>query len=332
MSTDTTTETDLDLFSSELFGHSKEPEPITNSEDPAKSDDNPDPVETPSTEPDDKSDTNVDTPEQDDDDNKEPEVKTQKKSSYQDRINELTAARREAERREADLQKRLDEIISRLPDNKKTTDEPVAKQDASAPDPNAVNADGSEKYPLGEFDPNYVADLTRHHFNKQMAEFEAKQAEVEKQRAVETARTALQSEWNEKIAPAQERYPDFAEKGAQLIDSFSDLDPNYSNYLADTIMGLDNGPDVLYYLSTNPTEAVAIVNSGATKATLALGRIDAQMGVRRDAEKTTESRPKVTKAPAPPPVMNKGASAANIDIPDDTDDLEAFASKLFKRK
>ncbi len=114
----------------------------------------------------------------------------------------------------------------------------------------------------------------------------------------------------------------------ELENVFVNLDPQYGNYLASTIMSLENGPDVLYYLATNPDVAEKLVNSGPLAATVGLGRIEAS--IMAETEKKTK-KVKVSDAPSPPPQVTRG-TGTKIDIPDDTDDLDAFAEKFFKRR
>src|SRR3546814_4068418 len=71
--------------------------------------------------------------------------------------------------------------------------------------------------------------------------------------------------------------------------SFAGIPQEYGEYLTATIMSLDNGPDVLYYLSENIAEAKRIVNLDGTKAAIALGRIDAKFEA--DVEENPVPRP-----------------------------------------
>ena len=92
---------------------------------------------------------------------------------------------------------------------------------------------------------------------------------------------------------------------------------------------MDHGPDVLYYLSNNVDEARKIVESGPQKATLSLGYLNGKFA---DVEsEKRKARPKASNAPPPPP-KNKGSSRAFAEVPDDTDDLDAFSKKLFSKK
>lgn len=306
---------DLDAFSKTFFGGDAEeaaekPEtpPVEDApvdEAPTVEDDEDDPLAT-------------------EDDDQKPEIKiTGKKKSAKERINELTARAREAERREEDLRRELEEARR----NQNKADEPkVVKTEASdGPSPDAVDADGNAVYPLGEFDPNFVRDFMQYQFQK---EREAEKARAEQERAKEqadAAKSELINSWEDKLVTAEKALPDLREKAEVLQEAFQSLDPAYGEHLAMTLMSLDNGPEVMYYLSENVSEAKKIVNMGAMGATLALGRLDAALAPKRE-----EPAPKTSNAPDPAP-LNKG-SAPKVDVSDDTDDLEAFSKKFFKKR
>ena len=147
---------------------------------------------------------------------------------------------------------------------------------------------------------------------------------------MDDARSELESGWTSKMETARERYPDFQEKGETLISAFDGLDPSYGEYLSATIMGMDYGADVLYYLANNHEEANKIVAAGPTKATIMLGRLESKFMDIGEGDKQKDQK-KVTKAPPPPPT-NKGSAIARVEVEDDTDDLDAFSQKFFKRK
>lgn len=94
------------------------------------------------------------------------ENKPKKPSRFQERINELTAKAREAERALEAL-KAEQEKKSELKDTPKTAEVVV---DSDGPTPEDKNPDGSDKYPLGEFDPAYIRDMVRHTIDKESAE------------------------------------------------------------------------------------------------------------------------------------------------------------------
>lgn len=269
----------------------------------------------------DKDDKDVDIPADEQDESPALKLKPKKKSSWQERIDELTAARRAAEREVEELRRQLAERDSQ-PKVEKTAD--TRPEAVAGPTPDDVDEYGEAKYPLGEFDPNYIRDLTR--FTLQQ-EREALKAQEAAERQAEQERAAveeLQRGWQERLAAAQETLPDIQEKGMKLEAAFEGLDPNYGQYLAQTIMALEHGPEVLYYLSDNIAEAQALVASGPLKATLGLGELNSMF------KKRSETPVKVTKAPEPPADRVRG-NGGRFEVPDDTDDLEAFAKKFYNK-
>lgn len=316
---------DLDAFTEQLFGQSvPSDEAATSQEDETEdqeADANDETVDTQTIEDDTLA------TESDDEDTEATEETPEKpkKNRYQERIDELTAKYREAERqREADRQA-FEARLKSLESSTNTEELP----NTDGPDPTEKLPDGREKYPLGEYDPAYVRDLARFEVAQEMKSLEKAREAKEQEKAQDAQVAALHESWNQKLAPAQERYPDFVEKSESLLGSFNDLDPTYEDYLSATIMGMDYGPDVLYYLASNPSEATSIFRSGATKATIALGRLEARFA-EAEAEKTL-ARPKVSQAPVPPPTV-RGAAPAKMPTPPDTDDLDAFERELFKKK
>lgn len=251
-----------------------------------------------------------------------------KKKTFQDRIDELTAARREAERQAAELKARLDAIeAEKAKSEVKQEDAPDAK---TAPDPNELKPDGEAKYPLGEFDPAFVRDLVNYENDQKWAQYreqlEREAAEKEMAQRAANAQTALSNEWNQKLEAVQEALPDIREKGARLVEEFATLEPAHGEYLATAIMKLPNGPEVLYYLADNPDVAKKIAYSDPLTAAVELGVLNAQY---QNVAKS-EKRVKVSDAPPPPPVRTRGASG-RFSVPGDTDDLDAFEKTYFSR-
>lgn len=256
----------------------------------------------------------------DDDSETKPEAKPKKVNRVQERINELTARAREAERAFAALEAAHN---AKQPESPKAPTAPVAGD--TGPDPDALNADGTEKYPLGQFDPDFIRDMARHTIETEWVKKEQEAAEQHQRQQIEQARNDIQNQWAEKLTPALEQHEDFLDKTMELESAFDGLDPAYSDYLVQTIKSLDHGPDVLYYFANNLEEAQKFVKLGPLNATLALGEINAMFkGTTRKAE------PKVSKAP-PPPQVNKG-SKTRVAVNADTDDLDAFSDLFFTKK
>lgn len=251
------------------------------------------------------------------------EEKPKKANRFQERINELTAKAREAERREAELQRRIDELAVKQAEPTKPA-ETLKQNPVSLPDPNALNEDGTDKYPLGEFDPTYIRDLNRVIIEEEMAAAKSKEIQLQTEREVQASRDALHNSWVEKLTPITEQYDDFLDKTLELETAFDGLDPNYSDYLVQTIKSLDHGPEVLYYFANNLDAAKDFVSKGPLQATLVLGEINALF--KREGKKET----KVSNAP-PPPQLNKGTNLRRTVTPD-TEDLDAFENIFFKKK
>jgi hypothetical protein len=260
----------------------------------------------------------------------EPEQKEPKpKSRFQERIDELTHKAREAERKEKELQAKLDEVLAKLDaTNKEPQNAPTQKYEGPRPDEKDEN--GEDKYPLGEFDPEFIRALTRFELRRELEIQAAKEAEAKEQARIQEAQQALQQEWQQRVDKALEKYPDLPEKEEALATAFEGTDEKYGAYLAGVIMSMDYGPDVLYYLSNNLDEAKRIVNSGPARATIALGKLEARFALQEE-EKSEAKKLRVSKAPEPPERLNKGNMVAK-EVPDDTDDLDAFAAKLFNTR
>lgn len=318
----------LDDFADELFGQSKsQPEPASLE----KSEDEPT-VEDDAQEDEDNTQVGdeVDAPADLEDDDEEEEVEEApkpKKSRFQERIDELTSKAREAEREAAALKERLAKLEKTAEPEPKTQ---AVEVQADGPSPDDKNEDGTDKYPLGEFDPKFAADVVRHTLKVEREALLAQEREQQARLEKEQQEAILQASWNEKLEPAKERYPDFIEKGQNLGATFDSIDGSYADYLTTTIMSMDYGPDVLYYLANNLDEATKIVQAGATKATIALGRLESKFAEADQAKQM--ARPKVSKAPTPPAHVNKGSAAAKAAVDPNTDDLDEFSRALFNKK
>ena len=278
--------------------------------------------------PDDE-DTDTDETE-DQDDQPEPEAQPKKKvNRSQERIDQLTANFREQERiaksereQRVATEARLAALEAKLTPAVKT----APTQEGALPDPNTKNEDGSDKYPLGEFDPSYIRDLNRQILREEQAIAKKEQEQEQATRQEQEARDYLQEQWMGKLSTTTEELPDFMDKTMELEAAFDGLNPQYSDYLVQTIKGMDRGPEVLYYFANHLDEAKKFVKLGPQAATMALGRYEALL----DAKDAGKKETKVSKAP-PPPQVNKGSSASKA-VTGDTDDLRAFEKAFFKKR
>lgn len=310
---------DLNNFSETFFGTAKpedteegeEGEEVTEQEDtPAPEDQDEDETE--------GDDEEVDNPEED-----ESKFKLGKpKLTAKERVEQLNAKYREEERARLAAEAELRELKER---QAKEVKEPVKEAPASVgPTPDDKDENGEDKYPLGEYDPEYIRDLHRFERDEMRKEIAKEFQQQQENAARDAAVTALQSEWSGKVEAAEERLPDLRERGLQLEQALAGADPAVIESLAMTIMTLENGPDVLYYLSENVEEARAIARGGPN-ALIALGRLDGYVKPSKTEVKL------VSNAPEPPPSRTRG-TGGRFTVAPDTEDLDAFSDMFFKKK
>jgi len=307
----------FDTFMSDFAGAAPDPaeaEPVV--EESADPGEDPEEVEDPAA-PTDEAEPEADESSEEAADEGEVEEAPKKgKKSAQERISEVVAKQREAERKleaeqaaNADLMERLRRLEEA---QKPAKEDPAPKADyvpAGAefglvePTADDVTEAGEPKYALGEFDPKYLRDLSRY----DRAVEKAYETKVTEQKAAEAAANAeaqtLISSWNEKLAEAEKTSPDLRKKAANLVDTFADVDAQHGQTLAQAIMSLDNGTSVLEYLADNLDEADRIIKLPTAKAMIQLGKLDALY----EAEEVEEKpKARVTKAPTPPTALSRG--------------------------
>lgn len=325
----------LDDFSADFFSDDKAPVKVnpeeSESEEPTSQDDEAD-FEDEGDETDEADEGHE--PDESDEGNEAP---VKKKSRYQKRIDEFNAKVKEAERREAETYARLEAALAKLnesadkPVEKPTQNTPKTEVGLVEPTPDDILEDGSPKYPLGEFDPKLLRDLTRFDRAVERAREEEVAKTVKAEREQIEQLNTLQTEWNGKVEAAKETYPDYVEKGQVLLDSLGHVEPEYALYLTQNLMSMDYGPDVFYYLAEHPEEARAIVNSSPERALNRLGRIEARFEIAAQERSGKETKMRTTNAPTPAP-RNRGsnAQAPRIDLADAN--LDDFEREFFRKK
>lgn len=254
-----------------------------------------------------------------------------KKHSAQKRINDLTAKLRQSEREANARIEALMREVETLKTGRSEKEEPEALRNQlppEAPQPDAKDKDGNPIYELGEFDPNYIRDLTKFTYAEEAKAAEQARAQREWEEGVAAAQQELATTWAEKVTEAEEAIPTIREDITTLTDTFEALDPAYGEYLAMTIMGSENGTEIMHYFSQNIGEAQKIVAAGPAAATLAIGRLDARLS-RASPEPEKKRNKVVSQAPTPPEKGARGVSGRQT-VRDDTDNLDAFSEKFYE--
>lgn len=263
--------------------------------------------------------------ESDEDEDEEPEDKPKPRNKTQERIEKLVAKTREQERREAELIRRIEQLEA----SGEKAPKPVREMlPVEAPNPDAKGDDGEPVYPLGEFDPAFIRDITKFTVEQEVKAVREAEAQAQHQKAFAAAQQELANNWMEKLDAYEEVEPEIRENIRDLTDTFQSIDQGYGEYLASTIMLMDEGPAIMNYLANNIGEAQKIVASGPAAATLALGRLDAMLaGPKQESKRNIQ---KVSSAQEPPVTRTRG-SGGKFTTPPDTDDLDAF-EKIFYAK
>lgn len=284
-------------------------------------------------------DSNVNDVHDDDVDDDDDKGKKRSKPPHQ-RIAEITAARRAAERER-------DELAAELARYRSGQPQPQPSQLAK-PDPN------DDKYEYGEADPLYQEDLIVWNVEQRLAarEKEAKQAQREQE--VTTELSTLDSKWNETIAKASEKYDDFNEV---VVEGAAKEAWECPPIMAVAIQSSEVGADVAYELAKNPVKAAAIAATLAVDPMRAAEDFGEMEGahlekmpqrppagahpmdlaryagqVRAFANKPPkEPAKRMTNAPEPPKHNIRGAGG-RFDVGADTTDFEAFEKKVMGRK
>jgi len=266
--------------------------------------------------------------EQEEIDAEEVQPKPRKKHSAQERINDLTAKARQAEREVEELRREMETLKA---GREKEEPTPLREQlTPDAPDPDAVDDKGEPIYPLGEFDKNYIRDLTKFTIEAESKAAKERDAQENWNRGVALAQQELAETWVTKIEAAEAEIPTLRDDITGVTEVFEGIEPNYGEYLAMTIMQCDAGPEIMHYFSQNIGEAQRIVASGPAAATLAIGRLEAKLA-RTSPDPSGQKRNRnVSNAPKPPETGARGVNGRQA-IRADTNNLDDFEKVFYKK-
>jgi hypothetical protein len=204
----------------------------------------------------------------------QPEEAPKPKPTVQARIDEITRARREAER-EARYWRDVAEGRTKPHDAR----EP-AKEEAKAPDPGT--------YELGDIDPRYIDDLVNFRVQQGLDKVMPAVAQNLQRQAGERVWEASQEQARSK----------FADYDAKVIDGAHNWP--CTQEMAEAIRTSDAGGELAYHLASHPDEARRITALPPIAQVRELGRIEARL-------ETPKAPPKpTTNAPKPPEGQARG--------------------------
>ena len=216
----------------------------------------------------------------------------------QERVNEITRARREAERRAEALERELATLRQQ---------QPAQHQPQNSDKPPSI--------------ADYDYDLDR--FTAAMTEYAVKQAEA---RAESRITTKAQQERQQNMQRT------YAERAAKYAADNPDFDKSidelgrairFSPEVVEAIAASEHGPAVAHYLAQHLDEADEVSRLPSHLAALKLGRIEAQVSA-------PKTKP-VTKAPDPAPTLGGGAAASKDPDRMTTDEWLAWRRKQLSK-
>jgi predicted TIM-barrel fold metal-dependent hydrolase len=212
----------------------------------------------------------------------EPEVKQPR--GVQKRLNELTANWREEQRRAQKLEAMLEQVLSRnqMPEKPEVKAEPAAE-------PKLEQFQTYEEY-VGAL-ADYRAELK---VQQKLSEME------QRQKAVEAARQKSQV-----VEQFQSKASTFAVEHPDFNDVAFNPELPVTDSMAEAIQQSDNGPELLYHLGKNPSEAARIAALTPLMAAVELGKLAVKVSLPQPRNKTA----------APPPIrpLSGGSGTASPD-------------------
>lgn len=201
--------------------------------------------------------------------------KGQYRSGVQKRIDDLTFRRNQAER-EAAHWKGVAE----------------SRQAAAAPKPSDFATDA-----------DYDAAMLDHRIESGIDRGLAKTAQAQADKFSKEATTAAGEAYNQRVTETVSRIPDF-------VEVVSKADIAISPALQEALRDSDKGPDLVYHLAKNPSEAERLNSMSVRQMDREIGRLELTIGT-----KAAPPPPAARTTTAPPPVKpgSQASAPANTD-------------------
>ncbi len=217
------------------------------------------------------------------------------RKSAQERIDEVTAARREAERKAEEAERRA-AYWEGIAQGQQTT------TPANAPAPQEDGEPNPDDYEYGETDARFIRDHATHHARKAAREEFAQQAAQSRQQAVFDTFTQR----------VQAQYPAGPPAGLLALQRAQSI----PTAITDVILASESGPKLADHLGTNPGELARLSALPPTLQAYELAKIEARI--------TTAPPPRKTATDAPPATPQVRGAGGQFGTAPDTQDFAAF--------
>lgn len=254
-------------------------------------------------------------PEEDDSAEEDDSESAPRKKTFQERINELTRARREAERRAEALDARLRELETEtaLQDPAPQTESAQTAPSQERPDP--------DDYEFGELDSRYIAAVVRHETDLRINAYRQQLAAEAAERANAAEREEMQRRFREHVERGSKKYVDYYEK--VVVGAEHSTWP-LSAEMGQLIVQSDVGDEVAYHLASHPAEAERLYRSSPVEQARFFGQLEARFTA-ADSAAGTAKKGSTAKAPkAPPPVTPARGASGRFQAGADSDDFSSF--------
>lgn len=223
------------------------------------------------------------------------------KKTFQDRIDEVTRARREAER-EAKYWRDVAEGR-------------VQGQQNRQPEPQGPKPPNPDDFDLGDMDPRYLDAMVDYRVDLKLSSGLDK---VRSEVAQSLHRQAGARVWEASQEAARAKFADYDEVVQPTDPVTGAIRWPLSDVAGEELQKMDAGGEVAYYLASHPEEAHRIYRLDPSSQLRELGRIEARLEM--------PSRPQAkaaTDAPKPATSQARGAGGQFSPSPE-TDDFKAF--------
>lgn len=224
------------------------------------------------------------------------------KKTAQDRIDEVTAARRQAERDAKEAREEAERWRALAEQRAATSQTQTPQGSDGKPNP--------EDFQDGVYDPAYVEALTDWKADQAVSK---RLSERDQVRTQQTALTAFN-------ARAAEAFPDGEPDGLKALKAL----PQLSQTIAMTILDMDDGPKVADHLGANRAELSRIESLAPHQQVLELAKISTRLA---SAPAAVSSVNRTPNAPAPPEGAARGAGG-RFTVAPDTEDFSAFKKRF----
>lgn len=211
--------------------------------------------------------------------------KPKRDGGFQRRISELTREFRDAQRREAEANRRADELLAELRSRTGAAAKPGTVSDDQAPKQEDFASYEAYIDARADYRAAQTVKAERARAEREANEVRARQTDAQRREALQRA-----------AAEAAEKFPDFEEVVAEA-------DIPVTPAMVEVLSESEDKPALMYWLAKNPDEARSIAAKSPASQARILGQIEERL-------RSAPPRKTVTEAPDPPrTVKGKGSSS-----------------------